>query len=153
MKVKIANSRSIGKNMRVISDELWGKINKPLTGPDWKILKTIPNARKSFFWLRSNIDPSLLVKKTLFSVWSVFVETMMAKCICVYSAILNKETSHSFEHKLVLNFYLAEVNLAVCIQFWNVWLEKNIQVKKRRKSLTVWTQKLFPKNCLKIQPH
>ena len=31
----------------------------------------------------------------------------MAKCICVYSAILNKETCHSFEHKLVLNFYLA----------------------------------------------
>lgn len=150
MKVKIANSRSIGKNMHVISAELWRKIKKPLTGLDWKILKTIPNAWKSFSWLRSNIDPILLVKKALFSAWSVFVETIMAEC--VYSAILNKETCHSFEHKLVLNFYLAGVNLAVCIQFWNVSLEKNIRVK-RRKSLTVWTQKLFPKNCLKIQPH
>lgn len=69
------------------------------------------------FLINSSIGPFLLVKKALFSVWSVFVETMMAKCICVYSAILNKETCHSFEHKLVLNFYLAEVNLAVCIQF------------------------------------
>ena len=61
--------------------------------------------------------PFHLVKKTLFSVWSVFVETMMANCTCAYTAILNKETCHSFEHKLVLNFYLAGANLAVCIQF------------------------------------
>ena len=148
MKVKIANSRSIGKNMHVISDELWRKIYKPLTGLDWKILKTIPNAWKSFSWLRSNINPFLLVKKALFSAWYVFVETIMAKC--VYSAILNKETCHSFEHKLVLNFYLAGVNLAVCINL-KCFTRKHIHVK-RRKSLTVWTQKLFPKNCLKIQP-
>ena len=30
---------SIGKNKHFILDELWRKINKPLTGLDWKILK------------------------------------------------------------------------------------------------------------------
>ena len=53
----------------------------------------------------------------------------MANCTCAYTAILNKETCHSL---LVLNFYLAGANLAVCIL--TCFTRKRYSGKKTKKS-------------------